>query len=238
MIEICATFSAIKLRLAGIGLFIAASSAPFAAEAVTFQVGGPEVINPDRLLDFGNGAPFQPVTNQFSDSGLTVTTLSGAGLTLTNNLNCNNAGSGVSQAYIYMGVINDSTGFCVSSSSSDAASLSFDTKVSELSWTGFNVAEFDGFLLEARLDGSVVGSIIFNVSNQFLNKTVRIFGGMFDELRFIEQGSSNLFFAADNFKWNTASAVVPVPFGAPMVAAAFAMAGLLRWHARKSAPKR
>jgi hypothetical protein len=129
------------------------------------------------------------------------------GVALTSNSVCNNNGRGVTNQYLYMGL----TYSCSGNSSSGAISIQFANDVSELSWTGFSRTFGTGFNIEARYNGIVVSSLVFNSSNTFENGTVLFTGSVFDELRFTEIGTNGVFFALDNMAWNDAAAAVPEP---------------------------
>lgn len=202
-------------------LLIATAFAP--AVAGTITIGTTGVSAPTVVQNFDSvGTPVSGVSNQFAGSGLTITTLSGAGIELTNNSQCYNVGSGVTNSYLYMGL----SGPCDIGALNDAVSLKFATNVSELSWTGFNRAGDPGFQISALLNGSVVSSLVFNSGNRFENQTVLFSGSTFNELRFVESGTDSLFFALDNMAWKTAA--VPLPGSLPLLAIGLLGLGLTR----------
>ena len=173
------------------------------AMAGTITIGNTAVAAPDHFADFEGPAIANQITNQFAASGLTFTPISGTGIALINNDSCNNAGQGVTGNYLYMGV----SAPCYYSYATDAVSIKFNSNVSELSWTGFSYG--DSYTISALLDGTVVSSLILNSSNQFVDQTVLFTGSVFNELRFVESDSNNLF-AIDNMSWKSAAAV-PLP---------------------------
>lgn len=180
-----------------------------AANAGTITIGGPAVTGSDRFEDFDIGVSVAGVTNQFAGNGLTFTTLSGAGISLIRDSSCSNSGgSGVSGEYLYMGVIPE----CSGNNTEDGVSIQFDTTVTDLSWTGFNVASATGFNVDALLDGIVVSSTVFNNTNVFYNDTtsVRFSGSDFNEIQFRENGNGT-FFAVDNMAWNITAVPAPAP---------------------------
>jgi hypothetical protein len=198
-----------------IAILAATSLCTTAAQAGTITIGATGVAAPAHTENFNIGALGNNVSTQFAANGLTMTTLSGAGVALVSNATCNNSSQGVDGQYLYMGV---TTPCNYSSGMIDAVSIKFNGLVSELSWTGFSRANNDGFTISALLAGAVVSSIDFNAANQFENQTVLFTGSTFDELRFVEKGPGEYFFALDNMAWNAAAAV-PEP-------ASFALFGL------------
>ena len=180
-------------------VLVAVLLSPMVANAGLITIGGAELVDPDRFENFDGVSPVTGVSNEFAGNGLNFVTLSGAGIQLTNDTGCFNLG--VSGGYLYQGI----TGGCSYSLLQDSVSMQFDTDVSELSWTGFNRAAVLGFNIEALLNGTVVSSLIFDVSNTFEEGTVLFTGSVFNEIRFSERvDGQQQFFALDNMKWNIA----------------------------------
>ncbi|MFL6707739.1 MAG: PEP-CTERM sorting domain-containing protein [Massilia sp.] len=176
-----------------------------AASAGTITIGTTGVVAPAFTEDFEHGAMGNNVKNQFASNGIKMATISGTGIALTSNAQCDNTDRGVSGQYLYMGL----TYPCTGSGVNDAVSINFRDTISELSWTGFNRAIGSGYSIMALMDNVLVSSLTFNSSNNFENKTVLIKGGNFNELRFVENSANSQFFALDNMTWKTAK--VPEP---------------------------
>lgn len=180
----------------------------FSAQAgVILTRGGEVVANASHIETFESGTSGSNITNQFASNGLTFQTLGDAGITLTSNSVCNNMSGGMSGKYLSMGQRYP----CTSNTTLNAVSMLFDGGVSELSWTGFNRTIGEGFRIEILNDGNIVGTDVFNSSNNFANEIISITGGVFDEIRFFENSVWQGFFGIDNMAWNMAPVVIDPP---------------------------
>ena len=191
-----------------VSLILAASCSVGVANAGLIVIQGTGLTGTDKIENFDIGALGNNVSTQFTGNGLTFNTISGAGVALTSNANCGNSLQGVTNQYLYAGLNFP----CSGSSLTDSFSILFDNDVSELSWQGFNRAGGTGFTVTALLDNVQVSVIDLNTTNNFENQFMMFTGSNFNELRIIENGTSNLFFAMDNFAWNEATSQdVPEP---------------------------
>lgn len=171
------------------------------------NVGGQAVTDATYTETFESGTPGNDITNQFSANGLTFQTLGTAGIALTSNNICNNMSGGMSGKYLSMGMRYP----CSANTAYNAVSMMFDKDITELSWMGFNRTLGDGFTIQAFHDGQLVSpEYQFSSFNKFDKQTIVFNGGLFDEIRFLENANHQGFFGIDNMAWKVA-AVTPPP---------------------------
>jgi hypothetical protein len=168
--------------------------------------------NTNHFENFEGGKVGNNVSDQFASNGITFETWGPSGITLTSNAVCNNMSSGVAGKYLIMGANYPCS---TANSKVNMVSVMFADNVSELSWSGFSRAVGKGFAIQALYDGAIVSELDFDNKNRFDNKSVMISGNIFNELRFLEYGNYQGFFAIDNMAWNVTSEVpngeVPIP---------------------------
>lgn len=184
----------------------------FSAQAgVVLTRGGQGVTDPSNTENFEGGTTGNNITNQFSANGLTFATLGTAGIALTSNNVCNNMSGGMSGKYLSMGMRFP----CSADTTYNAVSMMFDKDLTDLSWMSFNRTIANGFTIQVLHDGQVVsdgsGMFQFNASNRFDKQIVNFSGGLFDEIRFLENANHQAFFGIDNMAWKVAAVVVEPP---------------------------
>lgn len=184
---------------------------------ITIQDTG--LLDTDKVESFDVGATGNNVSDQFIDNGITIATIAGRGVGLNSNTMCDNASRGVSGQYLYAGT---DVGTCSYSTITDSFSITFDLSVTELSWYGFSLGYNGGFTITALLNGVFVSELTLDTDNRFTNRFIVFTGGVFNEIRVIENGTSNRSFAIDNLAWN----VLPAPVNEPSTLAVFLLAAL------------
>jgi hypothetical protein len=200
-------------------------AASLSAQAgVITMTRGEGVSDPSHTENFEGGTTGNNITDQFSANGLTFETLGAAGMTLTNNNVCSN--SGMSGKYLSFGQRFP----CNINSAYNSASLMFNGIVNEVSWTGFNRAIGNGFIIQFLNNGQGVGDVMFTQSGEigrFDNQILRFSGAAFDQIIFSENGTGQQgFFGIDNMAWKMAPAVVNPPISdvpEPSIALLFGM---------------
>jgi hypothetical protein len=217
-------------------------AASFSAQAgVIMTLNGQAVTDPTHTENFEGGTTGNNITDQFSANGLTFETLGTAGIALTSNNVCNNMSGGMSGKYLSMGLRFPCTG----NLTYNAVSMMFDKDITELSWIGLNRTIANGFTVQVLHDGQVVSDASpmfqFNSSNQFNNQIVYFSGGVFDEIRFLENANYQGFFGIDNMAWKVAAdVVIPPPVSdvpEPSIALLFGlgMVGMIVMRKKKAA---
>jgi hypothetical protein len=214
-------------------------AASFSAQAgVIMTLNGQAVTDPTHTENFEGGTTGNNITDQFSANGLTFETLGTAGIALTSNNVCNNMSGGMSGKYLSMGMRFP----CTSNTAYNAVSMMFDKDLTELSWLGFNRTLGQGTEIQVVHNGELVYTTTFAAFNSFDKQTIHFGGGLFDELRFIENGSGHSgFFGIDNMAWKVAAdVVIPPPVSdvpEPSIALLFGlgMVGMVVMRKKKAA---
>lgn len=177
------------------------------AQAGVITIGGQAVTNADRTENFQSLAPGSNVT-AVADSGLSISPGSTQGLSIVNSPNCRNTDRGMSGKYAALGMSHQ----CLSQPAlPNSVFFTFDEAVSELSWTGFSLAAFNGFKVQALRGGVVVSETAFTLDNRFSKQTVLFSGSVFDEIVVMENGAWGGYIGIDNMAWKLAPAEVPLP---------------------------
>lgn len=202
------------------------------ADAGLITVGdGPGITGATNFVDF-EGATTPDVGTDFSDGGLSVSTLMGSGAALFNNSECSNFGAGVTGNYLYIGAVADGRGRCVDADTTDGIALIFDAAVEELSWSGFGRTA-SVVTVEALLDGAVVSATVFENSTSFMDKTVTFSGATFNEIRLQEANAVASFVGIDDIAWRVVA--VPAPGTLPLIAVGVLGASAVRRRRQRSA---
>lgn len=183
-------------------------AASFSVQAGVIMNFGQSVTDPSHTENFESAKTGNNITDQFSANGLTFDTLGTAGIALTSNNVCNNMSGGMSGKYLSMGMSFP----CSSNTAYNAVSMMFDNDITELSWMGFNRTIGLGTEIQVVHNGEVVYATTFAAFNKFDKQTVNFSGGLFDELRFIENGNGHQgIFGIDNMAWKVAAVAVEQP---------------------------
>lgn len=185
--------------------FISTSISTANAGMITY--GNTSVSTPNNIEDFerpGSHPYGELLTSQFSSNGISFVGNTGYAPVLFNNGGCQPSPNNFSgTSYVAFGV---STG-CGVPGDYTSASILFDDLVEELSFD-FTTNNSSDYTFEALLNGNVVSNLVFSNTSGSFNTTFLYSGSIFDELRFVETGTSDWFWM-DDLSWKTTQ--VPEP---------------------------